>query len=135
MNEQNNRFSLFETNQRRTPPGRYLGEEERLKRRKKRQQQMMLRQGAVGIAILAVLILIIVLIVRAVRAALMSLKANGTWMAQRPMSSAVMETEPCSCPMSPMNLHTKSRKTKSPSTMRMSLSVTARTPLALTRTS
>ena len=64
MNEQNNRFSLFEPSQRRTPPGRYLSEEDRLKRRKKRQQQMMLRQGAIGIVALGILILIIVLIVK-----------------------------------------------------------------------
>lgn len=64
MNEQNNRFSLFEPSRRPVKGGRFLSEEERLKRRKKRQQQMMLRQGAVGIAILAVLILIIVLIVK-----------------------------------------------------------------------
>lgn len=64
MNEQNNRFSLFEPNQRRTTPGRYLSEEERLKRRKKRQQQQMLRQGAVGVVALGILILIIVLIVK-----------------------------------------------------------------------
>ena len=64
MNEQNNRFSLFEPNQRRTSPGRYLSEEERLKRRKKRQQQRLIRQGAVGVAILGLLILIIVLIVK-----------------------------------------------------------------------
>ena len=50
---------------------------------------------------------------RTVRAAPMSPKANGTWTAQRLMSSAVMETEPCFCLMSPMNLHTKSKKTKS----------------------
>ena len=77
MNEQNNRFSLFEPSQRRTPPGRYLSEEERLKRRKKRQQQMMLRQGAVGIAILAVLILIIVLIVKGCSGSIDVLK--GKW--------------------------------------------------------
>lgn len=64
MNEQNNRFSLFEPNQRCTPHGRYLSEEERLKRRKKRQQQRLIRQGAVGVAILGILILFIVLIVK-----------------------------------------------------------------------
>lgn len=64
MNEQNNRFSLFEPNQRRTPPGRYLSEEERLKRRKKRQQQRLIRQGTVGVVALGILILFIVLIVK-----------------------------------------------------------------------
>lgn len=64
MNEQNNRFSLFEPNQRRTTPGRYLSEEERLKRRKKRQQQRLIRQGAVGAVALGILISIIVLTVK-----------------------------------------------------------------------
>ena len=64
MNEQNNKFSLFEPTQRRTPPGRYLSEEERLKRRKKRQQQLMIKRGIVGLVALAILILIIVLIVK-----------------------------------------------------------------------
>ena len=64
MNEQNNRFSLFEPSRRPAKGGRFLSEEERLKRRKKRQQQLMLRRGAVGIVALAVLILIIVLIAK-----------------------------------------------------------------------
>lgn len=64
MNEQNDRFSLFESSRRPVKGGRYLSEKERLKQRRKRQQQLMLRRGTVGAVVLAILILIIVLIVK-----------------------------------------------------------------------